>query len=146
MRKGILAAVVAVVAVVLPSCGGGNAGPWFYPYEGDAQYFDWEREWPDWTDEPPYGGYTIIRRPVSAVDYWTSRALSTPPYRGYRVRRHNSPVVEYTATRADRTIIIRLTPMSDSTRVEVRARQGRNRWVAQQAKTVASTILRESLR
>lgn len=146
MSKPIAPLFIAAFIVVLVSCGGGNAGPWFYPYEGDAQYFEWEREWPDWTDEPPYGGYTIIRRPVTAVDVWTARALSTAPYTGYRVRRHNSPVIEYRATRGDRTILIRLTPMSDSTHVEVRARQGKRRWDAKQAKIVMGTILQESSR
>lgn len=138
--------VLAGIITFLTSCGGG-AG-WFYPYDYDYDYdyFAWEREWPDyrWHDYPPFGGYTIIRSPVTSVDAWTARALSTRPYYGYSVRRHNSPVIEYTATRSDRLLKISLTPMADSTRVEIRARRGKDSWDRKQAKMVMGTILKEN--
>lgn len=135
MRPVILAAMFATVG---GSCGGGA----FYGYDDD---YDW-----DWWDDDyywynrPWGGYTIVRRPVYVVDGWTGRAFRQRPYRGYRVVRHNSPVIQYTATNGDRTLNVDLKPVGDSTIVEVRARRGKDRYDQRAAKVLAGSILREA--
>lgn len=132
--------VLAVFASVTSACGGG-AG-WFYPYDYDYDFdWDWDNRFGWWGT--PYGGYTIVHRPVRVVDGWTGNAFRHRAYRHYNVRRHHSSDIGYTATNAGRTIDVQLKPMGDSTRLEVRARKGRNDWDQANAKRVASSILKE---
>lgn len=132
--------VLALFFVLAGSCG--SADDWFYPYDYG---YDWDWDWDDYYwNRTPFGGYTIVRRPVYVVDGWTDAAFRTRPYRNYRVRRHNSPVVVYTATKGDRTVEVNLTPMQDSTRVEVRTRRGKDRWEPQPAQIVMGSILNRS--
>jgi len=116
---------------------------WFYPYDYDyGPSFGWD--WDDYYwNRTPFGGFTVVRRPVYVVDGWTDTAFRTRPYRNYRVRRHNSPVVVYTAKQGNRTVEVNLKPMGDSTHVEVRARRG-SRWEPEPAQMVMSSILQQS--
>ena len=90
-----------------------------------------------------YGTYTVVRRPVRVVDGWTTRAFRYRPYRGWRVRRHNSPTVEYKATKGNDVVEVSLIPMTDSTRIEVRARRGGEQVDKEQAKELLGAILQD---
>ena len=89
----------------------------------------------------PYGTYTVVRRPVIVVDDWTGRTFRYRPYRGYVVRRHNSPKIEYNATKGRSTLEVDLIPMGDSTKVEVRARNGEDKYNKEQARELMGRIL-----
>lgn len=128
----------ALLGSAVGACGGGFG---FYSYDDDYDYDYWDNDY-YWYGRP-WGGYTVVRRPVTVVDGWTNRAFRHRPYRGYRVRRHNSPVIEYTATQGDRTLNVNLKPMGDSTIVEVRARRGKDKYDERAAKVMASSIIRE---
>lgn len=136
--------LLTMIVVFAGSCG--SADGWYYPYGyGPDVDIDWGWDWDDYFWNPtPFGGYTIIHRPVYEVDGWTSNAFRTRPYTGYYIRRHNSPVIVYTAKRKDRTFEVNLTPMNDSTHVEVRARRGKNGWEPKPARNLMSSILKES--
>ena len=103
------------------------------------RYYDYDYPW----YYTRYGTYTVVRRPVIVVDDWTGRTFRYRPYRGYVVRRHNSPVVEYKATKGKTTLEVDLTPMGDSTRVEVRARNGNDSWKPDEAKALMGHILKD---
>ena len=90
-----------------------------------------------------YGTYTVVRRPVAVVDGWTNRAFGYRPYRGYNIRRHNSSPINYTATKSDETLEVNLTGMDDSTRVEVKARKGTDKWDKERAKKLMGGILKD---
>jgi hypothetical protein len=90
-----------------------------------------------------YGTYTVVRRPVVVVDGWTTRAFRYRPYRHYVVRRHNSPVITYSATNKTSNLEVSLTPLGDSTQVEVRARRGESKWDQEQAKVLLGHILQD---
>lgn len=107
---------------------GVRRGP-YYPYRYPWYYSN-------------YGTYTVVRQPVVVVDRWTDRAFRYRPYRGYVVRQHHSPVT-YTATRGDETLEVNLIAMSDSTRVEVRARKGEDKWDRERARTLMGDILQD---
>lgn len=104
-------------------------GP-YYPYNYPWYYGD-------------YGTYTVVRRPVVVVDRWTDRTFRYRPYRNYVVvRRHHSPLT-YTATKGADTLQVKLIEMSDSTRVEVRARKGEGKWDKKRARDLMGEILKE---
>jgi hypothetical protein len=127
VRPVVLTLLVSIVGACAVNVA--NRRP-YYPYDYPWYYSN-------------YGTYTVVRRPVVVVDGWTTRAFRYRPYRGYVVQRHNSPVVEYKATRGDATLEVHLTPMADSTRVEVKARRGEDRWNKEQAKRLMGHILEE---
>jgi hypothetical protein len=91
----------------------------------------------------PYGTYAVVRRPVVVVDTWTGRTFGYRPYRGYVVRRHNSPVIQYSATKGNSTLEVDLTSLGDSTKVEVRARNGGDKYDRNQAKILMGQILQD---
>jgi hypothetical protein len=108
---------------------GASTEPYYYRYNYPWYY-------------TPYGTYTVVRRPVIVVDDWTGRAFRYRPYRGYVIRRHNSPVIQYSATKGNATLEVDLTPLGDdSTRVEVKARRGGDKWDQNQAKALLGHIL-----
>jgi hypothetical protein len=121
--------VVLAFFVSMAGACAGSVGP-YYPYDYPWYY-------------TRYGTYTVVRRPVVVVDGWTSRAFRYRPYRHYRVRRHNSPIIVYNATNGQASIEVNLTPMGDSTQVEVRARRGEDKWDQDQARTLLGHILDE---
>ncbi|MGH7678654.1 MAG: hypothetical protein ACRENU_09325 [Gemmatimonadaceae bacterium] len=90
-----------------------------------------------------YGTYAVVRRPVVEVDGWTTRTFRNRPYRGYNVRRHNSSPITYSATRKDETLEVNLTGMDDSTRVEIKARKGDDKWDKERAKALMGEILKD---
>ena len=121
-----------LLALFVSMIGGACAarvGP-YYPY-GYPWYYT------------PYGTYTVVRRPVVVVDGWTQRTFHRRPYRRYHVRRHNSPVIEYTATNGKAQLQVSLTPLGDSTQIEVRARPTENKYDQDQARTLMGQILNE---
>ena len=124
---------IVLALLTVSACGTGSYNDWPYPYSYNYPYW--------YTD---YGTYTYVRRPIHVVDGWTSRAFRYRPYRGYAIRRHNSPVVTYRATKDDATIEVDLTPQGDSVKVEVRARNGTDKWNAEQAKDLMGRILAET--
>ena len=109
-----------------------------------SAYDDWPYaytyNYPYWYTDS--GTYTYVRRPLTVIDGWTARALRYRPYHDYAISRHNSPVITYRATKGDATIEVDLTPQGDSTRVEVRSRNGES-WNTEQAKEVMGRILAE---
>jgi len=131
--------LAGALPLMMLSCGGYN-GP-FYATDYDYDWDWWDNDYRWWPR--PWGGYTIVRRPVYEVDGWTTRAFRQRPYRGFAVRRHNSPVITYNATNGDRVLDVNLKPMGDSTMVEVRARRGKDRYDQNAAKVLMGSILRE---
>jgi hypothetical protein len=122
--------VVALFVLGVNGCSVGYGHEPYYPYRYPWYYND-------------YGAYSIVRRPVVVVDGWTNRAFGYRPYRGFVVRRHNSSPITYTGIRNDETIEVNLTGMGDSTRVEVRARAGDNKWDKERARGFMGDILRD---
>ena len=128
MRARPIILMLSVLGVIGCSVGIGRGA--YYPYDYPWGYSS-------------YGTYTVVRRPVVVEDGWTTRAFDYRPYRGYVVRRHASSPISYTATKSDETFEVNLIGMDDSTRVEVRARKGADKWDKDRARSLMGDILKD---
>ena len=126
-----------VVVLMLLSSAGTACGSSYY--DDDWPYSAYDYPW----YYTRYGTYTVVRRPVRVVDGWTTRAFRYRPYRGWRIHRHNSPTIEYKATKGNDVVEVSLTPMKDSTRIEVKARKGADQYDQEQAKQLLGAILQD---
>jgi hypothetical protein len=116
----------------------GSAGACSSNMDGDWGYYPNHYPW-YYND---YGAYTIVGRPRSVIDGWTTRTWGYSPYRGYAISRHSSPVIVHTATKDDVTLEVLLTEQPEGTRVEVRARRG-EKLDKDQARVLMGQILHE---